>query len=30
MFSETRFRESLAAPSDAAGLRAVFEKWEPA
>ena len=30
MFSETRFRESLAAPTDAASLRAVFERWEPA
>ena len=29
MFSETRFRESLAAPTDAAGLRAVFERWNP-
>ena len=30
MFSEARFRESLGAPTDAAGLRAVFERWEPA
>ena len=29
MFSETRFRESLAAPNDAAALRAVFERWAP-
>src|SRR4029077_13248448 len=29
MFSETRFRESLATPTDAASLRAVFERWEP-
>lgn len=29
MFSETRFRESLAAPTDAAGLHAVFARWEP-
>ena len=29
MFSETKFRESLADPTDAAGLRAVFERWEP-
>jgi PTS system nitrogen regulatory IIA component len=28
MFSESSFRESLAAPTDAAGLRAVFERWE--
>ena len=27
MFSEARFRESLAAPTDATGLRAVFEQW---
>ena len=30
MFSEPRFRESLASPTDAAGLRALFERWEPA
>ena len=29
MFSETQFRESLADPTDAAGLHAVFERWEP-
>ena len=29
MFSESRFRDSLAAPIDAAGLQAVFERWEP-
>jgi len=29
MFSESTFREKLAAPSDAEGLRAVFERWEP-
>ena len=29
MFSEPHFRESLAAPNDAAGLHAVFERWEP-
>ena len=29
MFSETRFRESLAAPTDAAAVRAIFEKWVP-
>ena len=28
MFSETRFREDLADRTDAAGLRAVFERWE--
>ena len=30
MFSETRFRESLASSADAAGLHAVFAEWEPA
>ena len=30
MFSETSFRERLATPADAASLRAVFERWEPA
>ena len=30
MFSEARFRESLGSPTDAAGLRAVFDQWEPA
>lgn len=30
MFSESRFRESLAAARDAAALHAVFDKWEPA
>jgi PTS system nitrogen regulatory IIA component len=30
MFSEARFRDSLAGPTDAAGLRAVFEQWTPA
>ena len=30
MFSETSFRASLATPADAASLRAVFERWEPA
>jgi nitrogen PTS system EIIA component len=30
MFSEARFRESLGGPADAAGLRAVFDQWEPA
>ena len=29
MFSDTRFREGLAAPNDAAALRAVFERWAP-
>ena len=29
MFSDSGFRESLAEPTDAAGLRAVFERWEP-
>jgi PTS system nitrogen regulatory IIA component len=29
MFSEPLFRESLAAQTDAAGLHAVFERWEP-
>jgi PTS system nitrogen regulatory IIA component len=29
MFSEARFRESLGTPTDAAGLRAVFDRWEP-
>lgn len=29
MFSESRFRDSLAAPTDAAGLHALFERWEP-
>jgi PTS system nitrogen regulatory IIA component len=28
MFSETRFRENLADRTDAAGLHAVFERWE--
>ena len=27
MFSETRFRENLADRTDAAGLKAVFERW---
>jgi PTS system nitrogen regulatory IIA component len=30
MFSETRFRESLDEPTDAAGMHAKFERWEPA
>ena len=30
MFSEARFRDSLAGPADVAGLRAVFERWKPA
>ena len=30
MFSEARFRDGLAGPTDAAGLRAVFEQWTPA
>ena len=30
MFSETRFREGLAAAPDAAALHAVFAGWEPA
>ena len=30
MFSEASFRASLATPADAASLRAVFERWEPA
>ena len=30
MFSESRFRESLALATDAAALRAIFEHWEPA
>ena len=29
MFSEARFRESLGTPTDAAGLRAVFDRGEP-
>lgn len=29
MFSESRFRDSLAAPADAAALHALFERWEP-
>ena len=29
MFSDNRFRESLAGSTDAAGLHAVFERWEP-
>lgn len=30
MFSEARFRDSLAGPADAASLRTVFEQWTPA
>ena len=30
MFSESRFRESLGVPTDAAAVRAVFDSWEPA
>jgi hypothetical protein len=30
MFSEARFRDSLADPTDAAGLRALFDQWKPA
>lgn len=30
MFSETRFRDSLASSADAAGLHTVFADWEPA
>ena len=30
MFSEARFRDSLGGATDAAGLRAVFDRWEPA
>jgi len=30
MFSEASFRESLASPADAAGVRKVFDDWEPA
>ena len=30
MFSEASFRESLASPTDAAGVREVFDRWEPA
>jgi len=30
MFSETRFREGLAEPADAAGVHAKFERWTPA
>jgi nitrogen PTS system EIIA component len=29
MFSEARFRESLALATDAAALRELFERWEP-
>jgi len=29
MFSEASFRESLASPADAAGVRKVFDDWEP-
>ena len=29
MFSESGFREDLAGRTDAAGLHAVFERWEP-
>jgi PTS system nitrogen regulatory IIA component len=29
MFSDSRFRENLVGPADAAGLHAVFERWEP-
>jgi hypothetical protein len=29
MFSDNRFRESLAGSTDAAGMHAVFERWEP-
>ena len=30
MFSEASFRESLATPTDAGGVRDVFDRWEPA
>jgi nitrogen PTS system EIIA component len=30
MFSEAHFRESLGGPTDAAELREVFDRWEPA
>ena len=30
MFSEARFRDSLGTAGDAAGLREVFDRWEPA
>jgi len=30
MFSEASFRESLASPTDADGVRKVFDDWEPA
>jgi PTS system nitrogen regulatory IIA component len=30
MFSEARFRDSLGGAADAAGLREVFDRWEPA
>jgi len=30
MFSEASFRESLATPTDASGVREVFDRWEPA
>ena len=30
MFSEATFRESLAGPTDANGVRAAFDSWEPA
>jgi PTS system nitrogen regulatory IIA component len=29
MFSEATFRESLASPTDANGVRAAFDSWEP-
>jgi len=29
MFSETRFRESLAEPTSTEGMHALFERWEP-
>ena len=30
MFSEATFRESLASPTDANGVRTAFDSWEPA
>ena len=30
MFSEASFRENLATPEDANGVREVFDRWEPA
>ena len=30
MFSEAKFRDNLASPTDANGVRAAFDSWEPA